>query len=93
MEERFIEVPDEKSKTAIRRIVEMEPLLVRWLDYYVRKGGSTVGDVTPSSSLRKRLRAIRKAAGFERWPQDAPRRTLRAFLVRVGRPQNQNSKD
>src|SRR6516164_6872282 len=30
MEERFIEVPDEKSKTAIRRVVEMDLLLVRW---------------------------------------------------------------
>src|SRR4029077_12237491 len=54
MEEQFIEVPDEKSKTAVRRIVEMEPLLVRWLNYYVRRGGRTSGDVTPSSNLRKR---------------------------------------
>jgi integrase len=83
MEERFIEVPDEKSKTAIRRIVEMEPLLVRWFGYYIRKGGSTVGDVTPGSSLRKRLRAIRKAAGFERWPQDAPRRTFASCWLAV----------
>ena len=83
MEEEFIEVPDEKSKTAIRRIVEMDPLLVRWLDYYVCKGGSTVGDVTPSSSLRKRLRAIRMAAGIERWPQDAPRRTFASCWLAV----------
>jgi integrase len=83
MEERFIEVPDEKSKTAIRRIVEMEPLLVRWLDYCVRKGGSTDGDVTPSSNLRKRLRALRKAAGFGRWPQDAPRRTFASCWLAV----------
>jgi integrase len=83
MEEQFIEVPDEKSKTAIRRIVEMEPLLVRWFGYYVRKGGSTVGDVTPGSNLRKRLRAIRKAAGFERWPQDAPRRTFASCWLAV----------
>lgn len=83
MEERFIEVPDEKSKTAIRRIVEMEPLLVRWLDYYFRKGGSNVGDVTPSSNLRTRLRAIRKAGGLERWPQDAPRRTFASCWLAV----------
>ena len=76
LEERFIEVPDEKSKTAIRRIIEMEPLLVRWLAYHTREGGSTVGDVTPSYNLRNRLRAIRKAAGLEHWPQDAPRRTF-----------------
>ena len=83
IEERFIEVPDEKSKTAIRRIVEMEPLLVRWLDYYGRSGGSTVGDVTPRSNLRQRLREVRKAAGFERWPQDAPRRTFASCWLAV----------
>jgi integrase len=83
MEERFVEVPDEKSKTAIRRIVEMDPLLVRWLDHYVRKGGCTVGDVTPNSNLRKRLREVRKAAGLERWPQDAPRRTFASCWLAV----------
>jgi integrase len=83
MEEHFIEVPDEKSKTAVRRIVEMEPLLVRWLDYYVRRGGSTSGDVTPTSNLRERLRAVRKTAGFELWPQDAPRRTFASCLLAV----------
>jgi integrase len=76
MKERFIEVPDEKSKTAIRRIVEMDPLLVRWLHYYVRRGGRIVGDVTPGLNLRTRLREVRRAAGLERWPQDAPRRTF-----------------
>jgi integrase len=83
MEERFIEVPDEKSKTAIRRIVEMEQLLVRWLDYYTLEDGSIVGDVTPRSNLRKRLRAVRKAAGFERWPQDAPRRTFASCWLAI----------
>jgi integrase len=83
MTERFVEVPDEKSKTAIRRIVEMDPLLVRWLDYYIRKGGRTVGDVTSSYNLRNRLREVRKAAGFERWPQDAPRRTFASCWLAV----------
>jgi len=83
MEEHFIEVPDEKSKTAVRRIVEMESLLVRWLNYYVRRGGRTSGDVTPSSNLRKRLRAVRKTAGFELWPQDAPRRTFASCWLAV----------
>jgi integrase len=76
MDERFIEVPDEKSKTAVRRIVDMEPLLVRWLDYYIKAGGNIQDGVTPTSNLRKRLRAVRKAAGLDRWPQDAPRRTF-----------------
>ena len=76
MEERHIEVPDEKSKTGIRRIVDMEPLLIRWLDYYIKSGGNIQDAVTPSSNLRKRLRAVRKVAKIERWPQDAPRRNF-----------------
>jgi len=83
MEEHFIEVPDEKSKTAIRRIVEMEPLLVRWLDYCIKAGGNIQDGVTPTSNLRKRLRTIRKAAGFDRWPQDAPRRTFASCWLAV----------
>jgi integrase len=76
IEEKFVEVPDEKSKTGVRRIVDMEPMLLRWLDYYVRSGGRIDGSVVPAKNLRKRLRAIRERAGFERWPQDAPRRTF-----------------
>jgi integrase len=83
MDEHFIEVPDEKSKTAVRRIVEMEPLLVRWLDYYIKTGGSIQDGVTPTSNLRKRLRAVRKTAGFDRWPQDAPRRTFASCWLAV----------
>ena len=75
-DEKFIQVPEETSKTGIRRIVDMEPLLIRWLDYYVRAGGGTNGAVVPLKNLRKRLRAVRVRAGFQGWPQDAPRRTF-----------------
>jgi integrase len=74
-EEAYVEVPEETAKTGIRRIVEMEPLLVRWLDFYVGAGGRVTGLIVPKKNLRKRLRALRAAAGFQRWPQDAPRRT------------------
>src|SRR5437016_7419243 len=36
----FRSVPEETSKTGIRRIVDMEPLLLRWLDYYIRSDRS-----------------------------------------------------
>ena len=39
LEEKFIEVPEEVSKTGVRRIVDMEPLLIRWLNFYIRAGG------------------------------------------------------
>jgi integrase len=83
MEERFIEVPDETSKTDIRRIVEMEPLVFRWLDYYIKSGGNIQDEVTSASNLRKRLRAVRKAAGIVPWPQDAPRRTFASCWLAV----------
>ena len=74
-DEKFVQVPEETAKTGIRRIVDMELLLVRWLDYYVRSGGGINAAVVPTKNLRKRLRAIRVRAGFQHWPQDAPRRT------------------
>ena len=82
MDECFIEVPDEKSKTAIRRIVEMEPLLVRWLEYYIKGGGNIQDGLTPTANLRKRLRAV-KTAGLDRWRQDAPRRTFASCWLAV----------
>src|SRR4029453_7109594 len=83
MDESFIEVPDEKSKTAVRRIVDMEPLLVRWFDYYIKTGGNIQDGVVPASNLRKRLRAVRKSAGIEHWPQDAPRRTFASCWLAI----------
>jgi integrase len=73
--DKFIEVPEEKSKTGHRRIIYMEPVLVRWLKYFIKAGGIAKGPVTPLPNLRERLRAARTAAKIERWPQDAPRRT------------------
>jgi len=83
MTEQFVEVPDESAKTEIRRIVDMEPLLVKWLRYFVTQGGKTAGAVTPKGNLRKRLRALRRAAKIDPWPQDAPRRTFASNWLAV----------
>jgi integrase/recombinase XerD len=74
-DENFVRIRGEHSKTGVRRIVEMDGLLVRWLSYYRESGGNTVGCVAPPG-LRKRLRSIRRLAGFDDWPADAPRRTF-----------------
>ena len=74
-DENFVRIRGEHSKTGVRRIVEMDRLLVRWLAYYRASGGNTVGCVAPSN-LRKRLRVIRSLAGIAEWPADAPRRTF-----------------
>ena len=60
--ERLIEVPDESAKTDIRRFVDMEPLLVEWLEYFGKRGGKTTGPISPKHRLQERLRAIRKAS-------------------------------
>lgn len=82
MVEHYVEVPDKKSKTGVRRIVEMEPVLVRWFRYYKARGGSTKGKVA-APNLRRRLREIRKAAGLADWPEDAPRRTYASCWLAV----------
>src|SRR5437762_7318781 len=53
IEEKFIQVPEETSKTGVRRVVDMESLLVSWLDYYVGRGGGTDGAIVPTENLRK----------------------------------------
>jgi len=83
LDEKFIAVPDEASKTDIRRNVDMEPLLFDWLKYYVKRGGAMTGPITPQHNLRKRLRAVRKAAKIDPWPQDAPRRTFASNWLAV----------
>ena len=83
MAEKFIEVPEEHSKTETRRVVDMEPLLIRWIKHYVSVGGRKDGMIAPASDLRKRLRAVRAKAGFESWPQDAPRRTYASCWLAI----------
>lgn len=83
MEEKFVEVPDESAKTDIRRIVDMEPLLVDWLRYYKRRKETMRGFIVPKPNIRKRLRALRNAANIVPWPQDAPRRTFASNWLAV----------
>jgi integrase len=82
-EEHYVEIPEEYSKTETRRVVQMEPVLVRWIEYFVQKRGQPLGSIAVTSNLRKRLRAVRKKAGLDRWPQDAPRRTYASCWLAV----------
>ncbi|MEY2510593.1 MAG: hypothetical protein QOE26_1356 [Verrucomicrobiota bacterium] len=78
MDERFIIISDEVSKTGRRRVIEMEPLLVRWLEFYLSTGGKLKPGTLAAArdNLRKRLRALRDHAGIKPWVQDGPRRTF-----------------
>ena len=79
--ERHIEITSAVSKTGRRRIIDIEPNLSAWISYYVTKGGTTVGNVTPTSNLRNRLRRIREAAGITDWTQDVMRHSYASYWL------------
>jgi site-specific recombinase XerD len=66
----LIEVGAQKSKTATKRFVKIEPVLTAWLEEWV---GRDAGLVAPERDLRKKLLADRQAAGIGKWPPNALR--------------------
>ena len=75
LDERHVVLPAEVTKTGRRRVVDIEPALAAWLDWYIGRFGASAGLITPKQNLRKRLRAIRSKAGFKEWIQDVMRHT------------------
>jgi integrase len=71
-----IEIKSSKAKSARRRIIEMQPNLCEWLRPYA---GMT-GAVVPVNS-RKKLDAIRKAAGLTRWPKNGLRHSFASYRL------------
>jgi integrase len=68
LEERFISVSAQTSKTASRRLVPIPDNLLAWL----MRSPSRMGSVVPVNE-RKLFLAARKAAGITKWPSDALR--------------------
>ena len=79
--EQHIEITPAVSKTGRRRIIDMEPNLVAWLNHYIAKGRETVGHVTPTSNLRNRLRSVRDVAGLNKWTQDVMRHSYASYWL------------
>ncbi len=75
LEERHILLPSSVTKTATRRIIEMEKALCVWLRWYRWKQDSFRGPIVKRKNLRTRLRNLRTQAGIERWVQDVMRHT------------------
>jgi integrase len=71
-----IEIKSAKSKSARRRIVEMQPNLRDWLRPYARMNGAVV----PVNS-RKKLDLVRKAAGLVRWPKNGLRHSFASYRL------------
>jgi integrase len=71
----LIEVKAQKSKTAQRRFVTMQPNLREWL-LPVRKHS---GDVTPSNCFRQLFEQARETAGIDEWPVNALRHSFASY--------------
>ena len=66
----------DKAKTAKRRIVRIQPNLAKWLAPY----GENRGAVVPVNA-RKKLDAVRKAAGLKRWSKNGLRHSFASYRL------------
>jgi integrase len=71
----LIEVKAEKSKTAQRRHVQIQPNLREWL-LPLRK---LKGSVTPTDGFRESFKQARVAAGITEWPDNALRHSFASY--------------
>jgi integrase len=71
----LIEVKAEKSKTAQRRFVTMQPNLREWLLPLRRHNGN----VTPANGFRQLFEQVREAAGITEWPENALRHSFASY--------------
>jgi integrase len=72
----YIEVKAEKSKTAKRRIVRIQPNLSEWLAPY----NAMTGVIVPINS-RKKLDTVRKTAGLQRCPKNGLRHSFASYRL------------
>lgn len=73
--ERAVVIDAANAKTRSRRVVELNDAAIAWLTPYVRKSGPIVDKL----NLRKRMDALRKAAGIKRWPDNALRHSFGSY--------------
>ena len=73
-----IVIRPEVSKTNRRRFVDISPNAQAWLNAYADRGGATTGKVVryTLTTIQRRHRALRKAVGIARWPQQGARHTF-----------------
>ena len=70
----FVEVKADKAKTAKRRIVRIQQNLAAWLAPYA----AFTGPVVPVNA-RKKLDAVRRAAGLEHWSKNGLRHSFASY--------------
>jgi integrase len=72
--EQLIEVPAEKSKTARRRFVRIQPNLREWLAPVRKRSGKIVPE-----DFERQFEKVRKAARITAWPSNALRHSFASY--------------
>jgi len=72
----FVEVKAAKAKSARRRIVPIQPNLAAWLAPYTAEKGMAV-----PMNARKKVDAVRKVAGLQRWPNNGLRHSFASYRL------------
>ncbi len=75
-----ISIPAEIAKTRHQRFVTIEPTLAAW---FVWINAPRFGLVMPQTNVKKRRRAVQRAAGIDPWPQDVMRHTYASCWMAV----------
>jgi integrase len=72
----FVELKASKTKSARRRIVEIQANLAAWLTPYSGMTGAVV-----RTNARNKLDLVRKAAGLTRWPKNGLRHSFASYRL------------
>ena len=90
LQEKFILLPAEVTKTGERRVIKMEPTLIAWLESYILTKGIPKQDglVVHPSNLRRRLRKTREDAGVKAI-QDGARHSYASYWLSIHRDEHE----
>jgi len=72
----FVELKASKTKSARRRIVEIQANLAEWLRPYAEMTGAVV-----PANARNKLDLVRKVAGLARWPKNGLRHSFASYRL------------
>jgi integrase len=76
LQRNLIEIRPEKSKTAKRRFIEIQPNLAQWLAPHAARHGSLV-----PRNARKKVDAVCKAAELQRWSKNGLRHSFASYRL------------
>jgi len=71
-----LEIPPELAKTGHGRVVELDPVVIKWIDYIRSKQGVIPSGPIPTPGWTKNCKDWRKKHWKGKWPQDLLRHTF-----------------